>query len=144
MTERPAIVALNKSGWSQVRNVDIGNDLAALTREGIPRFEAVADFLRAYSGLIINFDRAGESDEIWFSGQRAASLIATAWVEDYSKRSGVQLAPVGAAYREHLTLLIGEDGSWYGGYDDEFGSIGSNFLDALENLLLDDGFVERF
>jgi len=143
-TERPAIIALKNAGWSPTRSVDISKDIAALTREGVPQFKAIVDFLREYSGLVINFDRAGEPDEIWFSGERASELMAPDWIEDYSQRSGVQLAPVGAAYGEYLTLLIAEDGSWYGGFDDEFGSMGNNFLDTLENILLNKGFVARF
>ena len=143
MTERPAIIALKKSGWSPGRSVDITKDMTAFAREGVPQFKAVVDFLREHSGLVINFDRIGP-DKIWFSGQSAAELMAPAWIESYSQRIGFRLAPVGAAYGEHLTLLIAEDGSWYGGFDDEFGSLGNSFLDALENLLLNEGFIERF
>lgn len=137
-TERPATRALKT--WKS-QPVDIAGELAAYRREGLAWFESLAGFLAAYSGLTIGFrSDDGRPDTIWFSGRRSVELIATAWIEDYSRRAGVLLAPVGAAYSDHLTLLIGEDGSWFGGYGEDFGSLGADFPAALDNLLQNAGF----
>lgn len=143
MAERPAIRALRASGWYSSRCVDIAEDLAAYERQGFVPFAAAVEVLREYSGLTICFDRPGGLDEAWFSGRLASTMMASAWVEDYSLRAGIPLLPVGAAYTEHLVLLVGTDGSWYGGYDDVFGSLGGNFLDSLENIIENREFVER-
>ncbi|WP_154814481.1 SUKH-3 domain-containing protein [Actinophytocola xinjiangensis] len=143
MTERLAVRALLEANWSPDRRVDIVEDLNAFRIDGFPVFPVVVDFLQRYSGIVIHFDRAGYRDVLSFSGKGAGGAIEADRVEIYSRRAGVLLAPVGEAYGGHLILMIGEDGSWYGGYDNEFGSLGGNFLDALENLILVEGFVQR-
>jgi hypothetical protein len=143
LTERLAISALREAGWYPNRRVDITKDLTALEQKGYSVFEVVIEFLQEYSGLTVNFDHHGDPDEAWFSGSRACNLMAPPWVEDYSRRAGVRLLPVGAVFDEHLTLLIGADGSWYGGFDDIFGSRGANFFELIENIIKDEGFLER-
>ena len=142
MNERPAIQKLRQSGWTPDRRVDTAPDFRAFEKEGYPTFPVVTEFVRQCSGLRIPIDHGGP-DEIWFSAERACGLLHRAWTEDYSRRAGTGLVPVGAAYREHLTLLVGENGNWFGGYDDEFGLLGEDVLSALDNLILDGDFVRR-
>lgn len=146
MTERLAIRVLRLSNWYPSRSVDIRDDLVALERAGYTQFSAATDFLREYSGLTVvfyrnGFDRNDGADEAWFSASGACEIVDSSWVEEYSRRARVQLVPLGATYREHLTLLIGADGSWYGGFDDEFGLMGRDVLDLLENLIENKGFL---
>jgi hypothetical protein len=146
MTERLAIRVLRTSNWHPGRRVDITDDLVALEREGYAQFPAATNFLREYSGLTVKFyrngfDRNDGADEVWFSVSRACELLDPAWTEEYSRRARVQLVPLGATYREHLALLIGVDGNWYGGFDDEFGLVGSDVLDLMENLIENKGLI---
>jgi hypothetical protein len=68
-------------------------------------------------------DRQGRPDEILLSARDCGGINA-ARVDNYSARAGTRLLPVGESHRGHLTLLIGEDGRWFAGYDDVFGLIG--------------------
>ena len=144
MSERIAIGALRGAGWLPGRRVEIGADLASFREEQCGTFDRALEFLREYSGLTIIFDRDGEPDELWFSGARACDLIFPEWIDDYSRRTGMALVPVGATNGEYLVILIGEDGSFYGGFDDVFGSLGASLLEMIENVIQDKDFVERF
>lgn len=144
MTERIAVKALRSAGWLPGRRVEIGADLAALDKENHKLFDQALEFLREYSSLIIRFNRDGEPDELWFSSARACDLIFPEWIEEYSRRVGMILAPIGSANGEYLVILIGEDGSFYGGFDGEFGSLGANALEMIENIVQDNDFIERF
>jgi hypothetical protein len=143
MNERPANQALARAGWTPARSVEIEADLRSIAREGYSTFPTAIEFLRQYSGLHLSVDLAGRPDEIWFSAHRACMHIGSSWVRDYSDRSGITLLPVGAAYTGHLTLLIGENGHWFGGYDNEFGLIGEDLLSCLDNLILNGQFIRK-
>jgi hypothetical protein len=135
--------ALRLAGWTSDRHVSITDELAALEGQGHPVFPVLVEFLESYSGLSLAVDHDDRQDAIRFSAARACAGIGTAWVLDYSARERVRLAPVGECYRQHLTLLLGEDGRVYGGYDNEFGRMGDTVLAALANLIDHCGFLER-
>lgn len=135
--------ALQLAGWTPDRHVPITKELAALEGDGHPVFPALVEFLVSYSGLSLAVDDGDRQDAIWFSAARACAGIAPGWVLDYSARARIRLAPVGECYREHLTLLLGEDGRVFGGYDNEFGRLGDTVLAALANLIDHCGFLER-
>jgi hypothetical protein len=144
MDEHPAVQALARAGWVPTRSVDIEVDLQTLAKDGYSTFPAAVEFLRQYSGLQLPIvDRLGRPDEIWFSAHRACMGIASSWIRTYSDRSGTTVLPVGEAYHGHLTLLIGENGHWFGGYDNEFGLIGEDLLSCLDNLISNAQFIRR-
>ena len=144
MDELLVVRSLGRSGWFPGRFVEVDGDLAALRREGCEIFEELTDFFREFSGLTIHFERNGYPDELWFSGIRASEFMPMGWVEDYSRRLGMTLAPIGETHGGYLTVLIGEDGSFYGGFDDEFGSLGASVVEMMDNIMHTKGFIERF
>lgn len=131
-----------RSNWAPGRLVDISNELAALGREGYKPFPAAVKFLSEYSG--VTFPGDDSVDDVLISSVEATAGITFERVqEDYSPRAKVYLVPVGLAENMDLTLLMGEDGRWYGGFDNEFGLIGLDFIDALGRIILNEGFIER-
>ncbi len=125
------------------REVEVEDDLRALEAEGHTAFAGAVAFLREYSGLDLPWDRDGFADEIWFSAARICQDRDPSWVGEYAARAGTALVPVGASNTGHLMLLIGEDGRWFGGFDDEFGELGEDLLSCLDNLILEKGFTRK-
>ncbi|OLF05243.1 hypothetical protein BLA60_36925 [Actinophytocola xinjiangensis] len=144
MNKLSATQYLERSGWFPGRRVEIDRDLKAFRDEECETFDQVTEFLREFSGLTIGFMRYGSPDELWFAADRACESVSLAWAEDYSQRVGVAMLPVGAAYREYLTILIDENGAFYGGFDDEFGSLGVGVLEMVDNIVQNRGFIDRF
>jgi len=141
MKESEAERELRNAGWFHGRNVEIGSELDAYQRAGYETFPALSSFLREYGGICLLISHAGRPDEIWFSASRACSLIDTQWVREYSIRAGVAVVPIGAAYRDHLAIMLGENERIFGGYDNEFGLVGVDIQSAVSNLLENRGFV---
>ncbi|MFE0024190.1 SUKH-3 domain-containing protein [Amycolatopsis sp. NPDC059021] len=143
MNERPATELLRRGGWKPGRDVSVGEDLRALWEEGHLVFPAAIDFLREYSGLVLTWERDGSPDDVWFSAAAICAQAASGWVADYSARAGTTLVPVGAANRGYLMLLLGENGHWFGGFDDAFGEVGEDLLSCLDNLVLTNRFLRE-
>jgi len=141
MGESNAERELRHAGWFQGRSVEIDSELNAYRQAGYGEFPALNSFLHEYGGICLLTLHVGKPDEIWFSAGRACSLIDVQWVREYSSRAGVAVVPIGAAYRDHLAILLGEDGRIFGGYDNEFGLVGENVRSAISNLLENRGFV---
>lgn len=57
------------------------------------------------------------------------------WAENYGSRVGETLTLIGNAYSEHLTLLRGPSGKFYGGYDQFLCYLGSSPEELIDNLL---------
>lgn len=91
-------------------------------------------FLQSFGGLSVSLVRNERSDNFWFDPERAMSLTHESWVQEYARRAGQALVPMGYAAHDHLLLLRGEDGTWYGGYDDAFGVVGEDDDEVLDNL----------
>lgn len=127
--------ALEDAGWRADRRVLIDSDVSALENDGYETWPEAEDFLREFSRLIVSFQRRGKQDTVWFDAAKAAALSWKDWVDDYSGRAGLRLLPVGFAHRDHLLVMLGEDGRFFGGYDDYFAELGTDPIDLVQGLL---------
>ncbi|MFE3173450.1 SUKH-3 domain-containing protein [Amycolatopsis sp. NPDC059090] len=144
MNERPSVKLLRQAGWTSGRDVDISDDLRSLAEAGIEVFPGAISFLREYSGLSMSWKRAsGFPDDLWISASRVVGSFDPRWVAIYADRAGTALVPVGEANQGYLLVLAGEDGRWFGGFDDAFGELGDDFLSCLDGLLSSSKFIRE-
>ncbi|MGW4400238.1 SUKH-3 domain-containing protein [Amycolatopsis nivea] len=144
MGERPSIELLTKAGWTPGREVDVSGYVHALERAGIEVFPGAIEFLREYSGLSVHWTRSsGFPGDLQLSVARLIENFDPRWVAIYADRAGTELVPVGEASRGHLLVLVGEDGRWFGGFDDAFGELGDDFLSCLDELILNNKFIRE-
>jgi len=136
---------LRESGWDERRRLDKEAILDQLSTEGYPVLENVVEALQNFNGLVIYFNnkRNGLRDDINFDFSHAIHLEVPERVfKNYVPRIGKKLILIGSAYRDHFVLLMAEDNSIYGGYDNYLCKIGSNPINAIENIILDKNFTE--
>ncbi|GAA4531139.1 SUKH-3 domain-containing protein [Amycolatopsis samaneae] len=136
---RPAIRALRKARWSPSRRVPIDADLRALEEDGYRVFPAAVDFLRNFSGLFVDVRRPYGHDEIIFSAAEACAGISWGLAAEYTEQAGVAVVPVGEAFSRHMTVFLGEDGRWFGGYDQVLVEFGTDVFEFIENATGDKG-----
>jgi hypothetical protein len=135
MTEVSVADVLRDAGWTSDRRIEVAEQVDALRAAGFETWNALADHLASFDGL--TFEETSVTRDVVLDARRAASEADPFWTLRYAGVSGVRLAPVGFAYRGHLTLLLAEDGRFFGGYDDWFGTVGDDFESALSALLND-------
>jgi hypothetical protein len=98
---------------------------------GFHFWNGLVRFFEEYSGLTIRSPR--DSREVWIDFSTAIRVSDPDWIKAYEDRASRKLAPIGGY--SHMTLCIAEDGAIYGGYDNEFGRIGSDICEAVDSLL---------
>ncbi|WP_370948545.1 SUKH-3 domain-containing protein [Amycolatopsis sp. cg5] len=139
--ERPAIRLLKRAGWEPGRSVGIADDLGALEMAGYEVFPGAIAFLREYSGLFLAISRPGEQDAVCFSVRLACRQTDRGRVEVHSELAGVRMVPIGLVQVDQMTVLLGEDGQFYGGYVYTFGKLGTSLLEFIENTVQGKGFL---
>jgi hypothetical protein len=126
---------LLRSGWFPGRHIDLENEVAVLNAEGYELWDGLLVFLAEYSGLVVNADDAA-TPSVWIDAARAASEVYAEWSRAYSAMIRSALAPVGG--QSHMTIYLSEDGEFYGGFDNQYGRLGSNFRELIDVLLNED------
>jgi len=129
MTERGQR-RLRAAGWVLGRRVSLPPSVAFFLPDGDQPWRA---FLEEFSGLSI---RAADGRAVWFDAARAMTDDDLACREDYARRAGCELFPVGGY--SHLVIYLGADGRLYGGHDDDFAILGSTAAEAVDGLLAPD------
>jgi hypothetical protein len=127
--------ALEAAGWFPERRVEVMSSEDALRGAGLRVWPGLMDFLGEFQGLRVAFTREGTIDSAWFDPTAAASPTLVPTIADYEERIGVGVAPIGYAYRDHLLLLLADDGRFFGGYDDHLTELGSSALEAIDALI---------
>jgi hypothetical protein len=122
---------LRTAGWSADRRVDHAAADSALNAEGYATWAGLQEFLREFSGLVISAKQTGRS--VWFDAEKAVQDVDPAWPRAYAEIVGSSMVPVGGY--SHMTIYMGRDGRLYGGFDNEFGCLGSNAIEALDGVL---------
>ena len=125
---------LLRSGWFPGRHIDLENEVAVLDAEGYELADGLLVFLAEYSGLVVRADDATQS--VWIDAARSASEVDAQWNRAYSAMIRSALAPVGGY--SHMTIYLSEAGEFYGGFDYEYGRLGSNFRELIDVLLNED------
>lgn len=125
---------LARAGWSHDRTVSVEADVAALRTGGYPIWDALLSFLAEFSGLVIESVQHPDNP-LWINAQQAVEETLPQWVELYVERSGTPLAPVGG--HSHMTVYLGQDGTFYGSYDFGFGRLGRTVPEVVDGTLND-------
>lgn len=137
---------LINAGWSKYRRIDKKFIVNQLKLEGYPILDNVVEAMQNLGGLVIKFcnKRNGlKDDDINFDFEHATNLeVPEKIFKNYMPRVKKQLILIGSAYRDHFVLLMADDNSIYGGYDDYLCKIGNTLMDAIENIILDKNFDE--
>jgi len=140
--KQPTRVRLMAEGWRPGGSRSTLSAEQALRDAGYKAWPGLIRFLRGFVGLRVAIVRDARPDAFWFDPAAAAGLTTSTWVAEYCERAGQVLVPVGFAHHDHLLLLMGEDGTWYGAYDDVFGVLGSNDDEMLDSLVAGSGFQD--
>ena len=129
---------LIEAGWHVGRVFDFSEYAQALIEDGYDISEKVTECLRSYGGLTIRHSHPKSPDHIdtlHFDAKEAAQGIYPARVDDYVRRTGKSLCPIGEAYTSHMTLLMAPDGSVYAGYDHILLAFGDSILEAVFSII---------
>ena len=123
---------LQRSGWFPGRRIDVTGDLASVMSGGFAVTPAAERFLEEYSGLVISWET--NPNPLVISGREAARGVDAGWCEAYSEAIGLVLSPVGEY--SNMTLYIDPSGELWGGFDTEYGQVGS-VLDVIRETFLE-------
>jgi len=132
------IAELKNSGWQPNRRINTDEIVKFLTDEGYILNLTVLEFIQNLGNLELYppaFRVEGKTDTMHFNPILAAEGIYPERVkEEYELRVGEPLVVVGAAYSEHLTLMLSHSGKLYGGYDSYLTLLGNSVVEALEGI----------
>ncbi|HEX7168831.1 MAG TPA: SUKH-3 domain-containing protein [Acidimicrobiales bacterium] len=134
---------LREAGWSPGRRVDASAGIETLVSEGYEPWPSLIAFLEEYSGLTLRFEVEGVASRTWFDAAGACERFDNSWVEGYEARTETAVAPVGFGHLDHMVILMGADGRWFGAYDDVLGVVGHDVLSMVESLTRPKSFVQR-
>ena len=132
-----AMALLRVAGWYPGRAIEVDLSVQALMIAGYWVTDATVQLLREYTGLDVTSADAARG--LWIDGTRAAAWADLDWCRAYEAEAGVGLVPFGGY--SHMTLLVDEGGSVWGGYDAEFGRLGGSLEDTVDALLVRPGSV---
>jgi hypothetical protein len=127
---------LRTAGWREGRKAKVKEMMQALGSAGYLPHAAAEDFLNTFGGLELEVpDAVPPAAEDWhFRADLAAEEISRASIRRYEARLETTLCPIGQAFRDHMTLMMGADGAVYGAYDQPVWRIGASGHDAIEHL----------
>ena len=127
-----ALTLLHRSGWTPGRRVDVSEELAFVVSEGFQTTPAAEGFLREYSGLRVSWET--KSNPLVLGGRVAARGVDSSWCDAYSEALGFTLSPVGQY--SNMTLYVDPNDDLWGGFDDDYGRLGS-LLDVIRETFLE-------
>jgi hypothetical protein len=137
---------LAHAGWYEGRSMNQDNIIKFINDEGYDLLDNVLLFLQEFSGIEIYFKNKQNglmNDNIDFLLEKAAGLVVAEQIrEKYSPRVGKKLCIIGSAYRDYFALLMAEDNSVYGAYDDFLCKIGGSGVGAIEAIIFNYPFDE--
>lgn len=137
---------LKKSGWNEKRQVEETEIVQKIINEGYPVMKSVVSFMKSFGGLLIEFDNLQngiKNDTIDLDFEKATHVETPGKIrKSYVPRIRKDLCLVGSAYREHLILLMSEDGYVYGAFENYFCFIDKTGLGALQAIILNKDFEE--
>jgi hypothetical protein len=105
----------------------------------------VRGFLREFGGLSISFPHHKVPDlvdDCHFDACHAASGVFPDRVAKWAGQVDEPLCVIGEAFRNHMTLVMGQSGAVFAGMDDLLLKIGDSGTDAIEGLCTGRAFQE--
>lgn len=122
---------LRACGWWPERRVDVTLEVSSLEQAGVEIWPELLDFLMQYARLEIKSNDGTRS--LSLDPSRAVAGTDLGWGRSYSSMIGTALAPVGEY--SHMTIYLGRDGEFYGGFDAEYGRISANVEGLIDSVL---------
>jgi hypothetical protein len=128
---------LARAGWTRGRRIDIAPQLRQLEAEGYTVFEAVRDFLARFGGLRLTYPhfRVPEHDDsCHFDAAEAAGRVSKHTVQRYTETIGKPVCPIGAAFHDHMVLMMTEQGVVYAAFEGALVRIADSGVEAINSL----------
>lgn len=135
--------SLTAAGWREGRRVAVDQARTVYLSEGYEWPDVVETLVSEFGGLTFGEQFGPFGDILTVDASLAVSGIYKERIEEYEEFLKVKLFPVGVAARGVLTVMLGSDGSFYGGYDDELDFLGTNVREMLGRLTLGPGVKLR-
>ena len=129
---------LEKYGWYPQRKIGITEIIKILTDEGYQLNKYAIEIIERYGNLEIlhpSFKVKDKNETMHLNPLTACNHIYREKVEDYESRTKESLVVIGEAYNGYLVLMVSDNGSIYGGYDDYLTLLGKSFSEALDAIL---------
>ena len=135
--EQARLKVLEDAGWKPDRRVSTAAQERGLLQNGFPFWSDFAAFLTEYDGLTLRFvrRRSRRWDAVRLDACWAAAVADAEWMTRYRELAAARLAPVGAAYSEHLLIWLAEDGRFLGTHDALVGELGRTPDQLFDTLL---------
>ncbi|MCL2141886.1 MAG: SUKH-3 domain-containing protein [Methanimicrococcus sp.] len=134
---RDIAVIMEKYGWNPKRRIDTAEIVKILSDEGYQLNKYALEVIEQFGNLELehpSYKIKNQTEKLHFNPLKACEGIYREKVEEYESRIGESLVVIGEAYNEHLTLMVSDNGSIYGGYDDFLVRLGNSIEDALETI----------
>lgn len=125
---------LEDSGWFNGRHISVEAAILAWRAGGHTPTVAAIDFVAEFDGISFAYPRSvsvGGMDNCSLDAIAATRAIFSSVVREYEVRVSETLCPVGRAASAHITLLVGNSGRVYGGYDRFLAVYGEDGHDAI-------------
>lgn len=132
-----ARACLARAGWTKARQVDIAPHVRQLEEHGYTVFDAVRAFLRPFGGLRLTYPhfRVPEhEDSCHFDAAEASRRISPHTVARYAAAIGKPVCPIGAAFHDHMLLMMTERGRVYAAFEDALVHIADSGVEAINSL----------
>lgn len=128
---------LARAGWTRVRRIDITPHIRQLEADGYTVFEVVREFLTSFGGLRLTYPhfRVPEhEDSCHFDAAESSRRISPHTVARYAEAIGKPVCPVGAAFHDHMVLMMTERGIVYAAFEDALVHIADSGAEAINSL----------
>jgi hypothetical protein len=115
-------------GWYPGRKVDVRLVLQELSDAGFSIEPVIMEFLQEFSGLRVCYPSAfpDVDDILVIDASAALATLDRLDVRWYERGISEKLVPVGLAFYEHMTVLLGASGKLYCVFDDTVLCLGSD------------------
>jgi len=128
---------LADAGWTKGRRIDVGPHIRRLEADGYPVFEVARDFLTRFGGLRLKYPHfrvPAHDDSCHFDAAAASRRISKYTVARYAEAIGKPVCPVGAAFHDHMVLMMTERGLGYAAFEDALIRLAESPIDMINNL----------
>jgi hypothetical protein len=127
--------ALVSAGWEPGRAVDIGAYRVALAREGYRPWPTLESLLVSAGGLEIP---TVDGERLVVDPREGLAMVTYERVEVHAREFGTELAPIGLAMGDHLTVYFGRNGHFFGSFDRYTCWVGADLEEAVGRLVTGD------
>ncbi|MER6464314.1 SUKH-3 domain-containing protein [Streptomyces sp. NPDC001228] len=129
---------LSAAGWHDGRTCDVRTFVDLLRAEGFHVSGRAVDFLSEFDGILLGFPNPNlprMTVEYAFGSRMGIELVSNRWVRHWGRFAGEEFTPIGTDRRGYGTLLVGDSGAYYFGYDSSLFEIATSIPLFFERLM---------